>query len=113
MDPAIIQIDGYWLPMDREFILQWIENIPSFLQSHPRMFVGDLTGDKLGHPDYMCYVSKNNHDREDVIHRAYFQPYHLSDREPICGIEVNYRLPSCELTRVVVRPMSFASIFTP
>lgn len=105
-----LRIDGHWLPMDRQWIENWIQQIPAFLRSHPELLVGDRSGAEFGQPDYMCYVSKNEHGSTSPL-KAYFQPYHLSDREPLCGLEVIYMVPSCEMTHVTVHSMSKESLF--
>lgn len=105
-----LHIDDYWLPMDRKWIEEWIEQIPSFLRAHPELLVGDRSGDEFGQPEYMCYVSKHANESTTPL-KAYFQPYHLSDREPLCGLEVLYEVPSCELSHVTVHPMSKESLF--
>lgn len=82
----------------------WIRNwIPSFLRTHSSLFVGDLfPQETIG-----CYVSKPAHEDPTTLYHALFQPYSLSDREPICRFEVDYRLDALDQATYRIEPMGW------
>lgn len=93
----------------QQWIHEFIQGIPAFLQSHRPLFVGDI--DDLAKPGYTCYVSKPEHTHDPLQrYQAYFQPYHLSDREPICGIQVDYRLNELDQAIYRVHPMNMSVV---
>lgn len=108
----IIEFNGHWLPVHEKWIRELIEGIPSFLLSHPSLFVGDQDASLLGKPGYMCYLSKPAHtDDPHQTYHGYFQPYHLRDREPLCGIQVEYRLHALDQMIVYVQPMNMSAVY--
>lgn len=80
-----IHMEGCWSPFFTTWIHELISAIPEYLEKHPQSHVGHVSGVELGKPEYECYVVKSE---QPYTRAMYFQPYHLRDREPICGIEV-------------------------
>lgn len=107
-----IEINGHWSPDQEQWIRELIHGIPTFLSRHRPLFVGDVDASVLGKPKYMCYLSKPEHtDQPRQTYHAYFQPYHLRNREPICGIQVEYRLDALDQAIFYVQPTGMSAMY--
>jgi hypothetical protein len=107
MTDNTIHMEGCWSPFVTKWIHEFIEGIPTYLEQNPHAHVGHVPGAALGKAEYECYVVKTE---QPYMRAMYFQPYHLRDREPICGIEVN--LCDDGTYRYVVHAMNCTELYT-
>lgn len=109
----MITFQGDWKPTQEQWVRTLIGQIPSFLRTHPSLFVGDVDATQLGLSEgYMCFVSKHDHSQPFTLQKAYFQPYPLRDRDPVCRIEVDYEADTLDQATYRVYPMCISVLDT-